>query len=85
MADITYNPDGSITINHKDRYDGKMYGDYVTIQDKEEDIKIAKELLLEQICYSIRELAASNEDFFIIKKLEDGRLTVGWKILFPTL
>jgi hypothetical protein len=51
----------------------------------ETDIAEAKEIVVENICRMIRELAR-REDFFIINKafLEDG-ITVGAKFILPTV
>jgi hypothetical protein len=57
------------------------YGNYGKCE--EEEIEKAKDLLLEQLIDTIRELAKKDE-FWIIKKV-NGLRTVGWKVVFPQM
>lgn len=72
-----------------------LYGGYVKCGADETEK--AKELLLEELFYTIRELA-KQDDFWIVKKPEDfidvlnpdpvlkeNEVTVAWKIHFPQM
>ena len=48
------------------------------------DLKNAKNEIIDELCNALRDVANSNEDFFIIKEHED-RITVGAKIYLPTV
>ena len=61
-----------------------VYGDY--IRCSEDQVPEAKELLLEQMIATIRELA-KKDDFFEVSDLEDAetaeRIKVSWKFSIP--
>ena len=73
---------------------GMLCGYYVEVQGEvsEEEITRAKELVVEEICNQIREIAREREDFFIIKNGarfpgldEEIVTTVGAKFELPTV
>lgn len=59
-----------------------VYGGYLKV--KEAEIPETKEVLLDQMLDTIREIA-KDDKFWIVKKTEDGQYTVGWKIEFPQM
>ena len=59
-----------------------QYGDYVVVN--EDQIQEAKEELLKQIFDVIKEVA-NDDRFWIVKKCEDNKCTVGWKIDLPQM
>ena len=48
------------------------------------DLKNVKNEIIDELCNALRDVANSNEDFFIIKEHED-HITVGAKIYLPTV
>lgn len=58
------------------------YGDYVVVD--EEQIQEAKEVLLQDIFNTIKEVA-KDDRFWIVKKREGNKCTVGWKIDFTQM
>jgi hypothetical protein len=70
---------------------GSMFGTYAKIKGEvtEEKLAKAKELVIEDVCRMIREVANESEDFFIVKNspsfAEDEYITVGHKFLLPTV
>lgn len=67
-----------------------VYGDYIRVDmDREQyakcdAIRQAKDELLEQLIGCIRELA-KNDDFWIVKEVDEHTKTVGWKVYFPQM
>ncbi len=59
-----------------------VYGGYLKV--KEAEIPETKEVLLDQMLDTIREIA-KDDKFWIVKKTEDGQYIVGWKIEFPQM
>ena len=59
-----------------------VYGDY--LRTDKEDIQQTKDALLETLLDVIRDLA-ENDDFWIVKTLDDDTITVGWKIHIPQM
>jgi hypothetical protein len=59
-----------------------QYGDYVMVD--EDQIQEAKEELLVGILNTIKEVA-KNDRFWIVKPVDGGKCTVGWKIDFPQM
>lgn len=59
-----------------------VYGDYLKV-DKEH-IQQAKVTLLEDLFDTIRKIS-ENEDFWIVKELDENTATVGWKIHIPQM
>ena len=57
-------------------------GDYVVVD--EDQIQEAKEDLLKGIFDTIKEVA-KDDRFWIVKKLNDNKFTVGWKLDFPQM
>ena len=62
--------------------EGHVYGDYLKVEESE--IAEAKEKLLGLLFATIRGIA-KDDNFWIVKKTEDGQYTVGWKIDFPQM
>ena len=58
------------------------YGDFVVID--EHQIQEAKEVLLEDMFCAIKEIA-KDDRFWIVKKRDDNKCTVAWKIDFPQM
>ena len=70
-----------------------LYGSWVNmpLNPSDEEIKTVKELLVDEICEVIRQLA-DRDDFFIRHDFPDGDMfrpipytSLGWKIMCPTL
>ena len=59
-----------------------QYGDYVVVD--EDQIQEAKEELLKGIFDTIKKVA-KDDRFWIVKKLNDNKFTVGWKLDFPQM
>lgn len=78
--------DGTIKVSPLHRIPGTQYGTYATISGFPTDEKIAraKELVVDDVCRIIREVANERDDFFIIKEL-DGITSVGHKFFLPTV
>ena len=80
--------DGRILIEPVSRPKGTQYGTYTTIKGEVTDEKFAtaKNMVVDDICRMIREIASDREDFFIIKPTMDGSaVTVGHKFFLPTV
>lgn len=65
---------------------GSMFGTYVKIDGNvtEEKLAKAKEMLVEEVCEIIKEIAKKRDDFFIIKTTDDGG-SVAHKFILPTV
>ena len=59
-----------------------VYGDY--LRTDKEHIQQAKDALVESLFHVLRELA-KNDDFWIVKELNENTSTVGWKIHIPQM
>ena len=65
---------------------GSMFGTYVKIDGNvtEEKLAKAKEMLVEEVCEIIKEIAKKRDDFFIIKATDIGG-SVAHKFILPTV
>ena len=80
--------DGRILVSPTERVPGTQYGTYVAIKGEvtEEKLAKAKEMVVEDVCRLIRDIANEREDFFIIKELMGGGGTsVAHKFFLPTV
>ena len=93
--EFTEKEDGRTVVMPKERPQGSQYGSWLPLplNPSDEDIKIAKEHFVNEICVTIRQLA-ERDDFFIRKDFPNGNdwesysepyTTLGWRIIFPTL
>ena len=72
---------------------GTLYGMFVRVEGKctAEQLEDAKETLVNRVCDAIREIAAKNDDFFIIKDsssmpiFEEEYTSVACKFFLPTV
>lgn len=79
--------DGSLKFTRKSEH-GYIGGYYVEIADNatEDEIKKAKEHVVDVICSDIRRIASESEDFFIIKEALVGcGKTVAAKFELPSV
>ena len=78
--------DGSIQVESVIEVPGTQYGTLAWIKGEvtEEKIAKAKEMVVEDVCKTIREVANDVDDFFIIKTT-DGKASVGHKFVLPTV
>jgi hypothetical protein len=78
--------DGRILVSVPPRMPGSQYGTFAKINGEVTDEKIAKakEMVVEDICRIIREVAKDRDDFFIIKEF-NGTTSVAHKFLLPTV
>lgn len=80
--------DGRILVSPMEIAPGTEYGTYVKIKGEVTDEKLAKakEMVVEDVCRIIRDIANEREDFFIIRELMDGDGTsVAHKFFLPTV
>ncbi len=82
--------DGRIIVESVNKPKGSMFGTYATIKGVLTDEKLAKakELVIEDVCRMIREIANKCDDFFIINYrplAEEAHTTVGHKFFLPTV
>ena len=59
-----------------------IYGDY--LRTDKAHIQETKDSLLESLFDTLRNLS-ENEDFWIVKEIDGGQVTVGWKIHIPQM
>lgn len=93
MAKLKKTADGKYAVVHN-RDPGYLGGYYVRMDKiaSEEEIALAKEMVVEEICKEIRKIANEREDFFIIKQgarfpglFDEIITTVGAKFILPTV
>jgi hypothetical protein len=80
--------DGRTLVELLDRAPGTTYGTHATIKGEATDEKLAeaKEMVVEDVCRIIREIANEKEEIFIIKPTLSGDgQTVGLKFILPTV
>lgn len=83
---FTKNSNGNFVAEPASRPNGSMFGTLAFIKGEvtEEKLEKAKEIVVDDVCRYIREIAKQSEEFFIIKTLE-GKTSVGHKFFLPTV
>lgn len=78
--------DGRIFVEPLNKIPGTQYGTFVIIKGEVTDEKLtkAKEMLVDDVCRVIREIANERDDFFIIKERAEYT-SVAHKFLLPTV
>ena len=78
--------DGRIVASSVNKSPGTQYGTYAMITGEvtEEKIAKAKEVVVDDVCRIIREIANERDDFFIVKEI-NGVTSVAHKFILPTV